>query len=545
MSIPERDVDVLVVGGGPTGLTAANLLGTLGISVLLVEQNASTSDEAKAISLDDESLRSLQLADLDRAVYEIIVPGTGTRYFGTRSQLLVHARGDANLRFGHPSKNAFPQPELERTLRHGLDRFSGVRQRFSTCAESIEQHPDHVEVQLRGVDDDSRETIRAAYVLACDGGRSTIRQLLGITMSGRSFDEVWLVVDALNDPHDQRYGMHHGDPERPHVIIPGRNGRCRYEFALRPGEGAAGEPPPFELVRDLLGRYRSVEPCDIERAINYRFNALLADTFRDHRCLVLGDAAHMMPPFAGQGLNSGVRDATNVCWKVASVLKGDASDALLDTYETERRPHAQAMIDLSVRLGKIVMTTDRRRAWLRDALVSAANRTRRGRRYFTEMRYRPATRFAAGAVVHLEDQPLHALVGRVLPQPHVLHGSGHERVRLDDVLGNGWSLLGINVTDADWSAVHQAGLPRGTEVDVVLDDRQAPDAEGRRGVADADGTLQRLLGDGRGRFVLVRPDRVVATTFSALEAEQVVEQLRVVGLGATQVPSGPDHHRSS
>lgn len=527
---------VLVVGGGPTGLAAGNLLGALGVSTLLVERNPVTSDDAKAISLDEESMRYLQMASLDRAIYPIIVPGTGTRYFGARGQALVHAGAAHSYRYGHPYKNPFAQPDFERVLREGLDRFPHVEQRFGTALVGLRQADDGVSVTLRA-DGRPDEQVAAGYVLACDGGRSTVRDFLGIDMLGRSFDDVWLVVDTLDDPHDQRFGMHHGDPRRPHVIVPGRDGRCRYEFRLLAGEGLAGQTPPFQLLRDLVGPYRSLDPCHVERAVTYRFHALMAETLRDRRCFLLGDAAHMMPPFAGQGLNSGLRDAANLCWKIAEVLQGRAHDALLDTYETERRPHAQAMIDVSVRLGDVVMTTDRRRALVRDVLVTAAMRTPPGRRYLREMRFRPPSRIEHGALARVGGAGPEHLVGLPLPQPRVLSGRAHELVRLDDVLGQGWATLGIDLAEPDWDSVQAAGLPAGVRVDVALDDRAARDRNGRAAITDADGALSAAVGELRGRLVLVRPDRVVAAVFDAVHAPAVAADLRKVGLEPPATPT--------
>ncbi|MHC3475208.1 bifunctional 3-(3-hydroxy-phenyl)propionate/3-hydroxycinnamic acid hydroxylase [Streptomyces sp. 7R007] len=518
---------VLVVGAGPTGLTAAHLLGSRGVRVLLVERNATTSDAAKAISLDDESLRTLQSAGgLDEAVYPILVPGTGTRYFGARGRPLVHARGTGDQRLGHPFKNPFAQPDLERVLREQLRRLPGVDVRFGTRLTALTQHPDRVRVSLRtGGEDGPVEELDVPYVLGCDGGRSTVRDLLAVPMHGRSFPDVWLVADTLEDTHDQRYGMHHGDPGRPVVIVPGRDGRCRYEFRLKPGECEAGAPPPFGLLRELLRPYREITPEQIERAVAYSFHALLADRLRDGRCFLLGDAAHMMPPFAGQGLNSGVRDAANLCWKIAEVVAGRAGDALLDTYDTERRPHARAVIDLSVRLGRIVMTTSRPRALLRDMLVRTAMHIRPARRYLTEMRYRPSARIREGVVVPT-DGAGSGLVGAMLPQPRVLHGPHHRPARLDDVLGQGWSLLGIGVSDTDWATAVRAGLPEATAVDVFLDDRTPRDRAGRTGIADADGRLDTLFAGLNGSFVLVRPDRFVAAVFAPDRAEYVGLTLR-------------------
>ena len=537
---PGPDPAVLIVGAGPTGLTAANLLGSLGVPVLLIERTPTTSDDAKAISLDDESLRTLQSAGVDQAIYPIIVPGTGTRYFDRNGRPLVHARGAEVLRFGHPFKNPFAQPDFERVLLDELRRWPSVQVRFGIELTGLSQEVDRVGVRVRqGATDGELERLDVGWVLGCDGGRSAVRDLCGVAMRGSSFPDVWLVVDTLADPHDQRYGMHHGDPARPHVIVPGRGGRCRYEFRLRDGECEPGTTPSLDLIRELLEPYREITADQVERAVAYRFHALLADRMRVGRCFLLGDAAHMMPPFAGQGLNSGIRDAANLSWKLADVISGTASEALLDTYDTERRPLAQAVIDLSVRLGRIVMTTDRGRAWARDQAVRAAMRTRRGRRYLSEMRFRPPTRLTAGAVVTLPHGP-QRLVGTLLPQPRVLHGDHHTIQRLDDVLGQRWSLLGIDLPDAVWTQADQALLPAGTQVDVALDDRAPRPRHGRTAIADLDRRLEAALYGLSGHFVLVRPDRIVAAVFRPADAEQVGEHLRRFRLsGHIATPAQP------
>lgn len=510
--------DVIVIGGGPVGLTTANLLGARGIRVVLVERNPTTSDDPKAISLDDESMRTLQQAELDVEVYPIIVPGTGTKYLDARGRTLVYARAGGDRPHGHPGKNPFAQPELERVLLHGLSRFPHVDVRLGTTLESFTSTDDGVRAALRHQGSTTPDHVSASYLLACDGGRSTVRGQLSIAMEGRSFPEVWLVIDALDDPHDERFGMHHGNPDRPHVIVPGRNGRCRYEFLLKPGEGTAGSTPSFSVIEMLLRPYRTVHPDQIERAVNYSFHALIAERFSTGRCFLLGDAAHMMPPFAGQGLNSGLRDAANLAWKIATVVNGDTDPTLLDTYDIERRPHARAMVDLSVRLRSIVMTTHRRRAMLRDVLVNTAMRFPRGRRYLGEMRFRPSAQIASGAVVRSHSRQAHARVGTMLPQPMVLQDGSNVPCRLDDILGSEWSTIGIGVTDDDWRHVGDAWLTVGMLVDVVVGDRAVSSRHGRRAVADVDGRLSAVTEQLAGLFLLIRPDRVIAAVFAPADA---------------------------
>ncbi|MFC9502776.1 bifunctional 3-(3-hydroxy-phenyl)propionate/3-hydroxycinnamic acid hydroxylase [Streptomyces sp. NPDC057002] len=518
---------VLVVGGGPVGLTVANLLAARGVPLVLVERNASTSDEAKAISLDDESLRTLQTAGLADKVLEIVVPGTGTRYYDRKGRSLFHARGPQAYRLGFPFKNQFAQPELERLLLDALKSRPEADVRFSTELVTLEEKADGtgVTATVRTPGNTESELLDASWVLACDGGRSSVRELCGIGMTGTSHDHVWLVADTVGDHHDERYGMHHGTPDRPTVIVPGRGGRCRYEFLLHAGEGAKGVQPDFETLRTLVAPYRSLAEDQVERCTAYTFNAVVADRWRDRHVLLLGDAAHMMPPFAGQGLNSGVRDAANLAWKIDDVWQGRARESLLDTYEAERRPHATAMVRYSERLGDIVMTTDRRRALLRDIAARTLLRTAPGRRYLTEMKFRPRARHQAGLIVGT-----HPLTGTQMPQPRVLVPPSLHPQLLDDMLGKSYALLGINVPDAAWRRFDGPRWPDGKlaikRIDVLLDDRLPPADGTREAVADADGRLEEALASARNRFVLVKPDRYIAAVMGPDDIPAVAAALR-------------------
>ncbi|MFE4174018.1 FAD-dependent monooxygenase [Streptomyces sp. NPDC056909] len=519
---------VLIVGGGPVGLTAANLLVARGVPVVLVERNAATSDEAKAISLDDESLRALQPDGLAQRVLDIVVPGTGTRYYDRRGRPLFHARGPRPYRLGHPFKNQFAQPELEKILLDELKSHPLADVRFATELRTVRERADGGGVTAglaaTGGDEDT-ELLDASWLLACDGARSSVRELCGIGMTGTSHRQVWLVADLTGDRHDERYGMHRGTPDRPTVIVPGRGGRCRYEFLLHPGEGEKGTTPGFETLRRLVAPYRTLDEDQVERCTAYTFNAVVADRWRLGHVLLLGDAAHMMPPFAGQGLNSGIRDAANLVWKVEQVWRGTAVASLLDTYEAERRPHATAVVRYSERLGEVVMTTSRARALVRDLTVRALLRVPAGRDYLTEMRFRPVARHRAGLVVG--DHPL---TGTQLPQPLVLVPPSLRPCPLDDALGESYALLGVDVTEAAWARFDTGDWPGGAldirRVDVLLGDR-LPSAGGRRAaVADADRGLEEALGAARNRFVLVKPDRYIAAVMGPDDIPAVAAVLR-------------------
>jgi 3-(3-hydroxy-phenyl)propionate hydroxylase len=506
---------VVVIGGGPSGMTLANLLGFAGIDVVLIERNPGTSDLPRAVSFDDESLRTFQGCGLEKEAYDLIMPGTGTKYYGADGKVLAYQRGPAHPRFGHPVKNPFSQPQFERMLHRGMERFANVEARFST--ELIDLQIDEERMAHLTISDaeGNRTQLTSSIVVGCDGGRSTVRELLGVNMIGTSLADPWLVIDALEDQHDERYAMHHCDPQRPYVIVPGRDGRCRYEFRLLPNE----DPEQFTdltSISRLLAPFRTIAPNQIERCTVYTFHALVAERWRDGPVILAGDAAHMMPPFAGQGLNSGVRDAHNLAWKIAAVIRGDAHQDLLDTYELERRPHAEATVALSVRLGQVMMSRHRTLAGVRDAALRAGMCVPAFRRYVTEGRFKPAPHYRSGAL--LSTDGISAVVGRPLPQPLVLLANGEQR-RLDDVLGSGFALVRLDPpADAPtlpvWGEPWNALAPR--VVNLLLGDR-APrgSAEGEIVVADIDGSLTSLLGPLRGQLLLIRPDRFVAAAWPA------------------------------
>ncbi|PWW60284.1 FAD-dependent monooxygenase [Actinokineospora spheciospongiae] len=525
-------VDVVICGAGPVGLTAAALLAARGVGVVVLEQRGGTSDEPKAISIDDEALRVYQQAGVVDRVLPVIVPGTGTRYHGRDGQVLFHARGPRPFRLAYPFKNPFAQPDLERALAAAVAAAPTADLRFDTRVTGFDQHPDRVTVHARTAT--APVAIDAAYVLGCDGGRSVTRLLQGVGMTGRSHDEVWLVVDTLDDPHTERFAMHHGDPDRPHVIVPGLGGRCRYEFRLFDGEGTPDREPPFDLIRRLLSRYRVITEDQVERAVNYRFNAVVADEWMIGRSFLLGDAAHMMPPFAGQGLNSGIRDAANLTWKIADVLAGRLDAGVLSSYHSERGPHALATVRLSERLGRVVMTTSRRVAARRDAVVARAVATDEGRAHLEEMRYRPALHYTDGLVVP-GDRP--ETVGVPVGQPLVFDTGTHRVRRLDDALGTGWAVLGVGTAEADWAAVEPVVRGLGAvAVRVVLGDDMP--RTGHRVLIDVDGALVRELADHAGRFALLRPDRVVAAAWPAGSSAETCA--RVLSWTPASNPTSPE-----
>jgi 3-(3-hydroxy-phenyl)propionate hydroxylase len=522
---------VLVVGAGPVGLAAGNVLGRLGIETRIVEREHKVAAEPRAVSIDDEAMRLLQWLGLADAAAPTVMPGTSTQYFGARGQRLARAHVPSPPPLGHPPKNPIDHGAFGRLLLDGLGACPGVEITFGAELVGIEAGSGDAVATVRTAEGD--HDLRARYVLGCDGGRSAVRKLAGIEMAGRSLDERWLVIDVLSDPHHERHAMHHGDPRRPHVVVPGGLGRCRYEFLLLPGEDDE-TATSFHMARRLLAAHRpDLSPEDVVRQRVYVFHALIAAKWRRGPVFLLGDAAHMMPPFAGQGLNTGLRDAANLAWKLAAVVRGELGPALLDSYERERRPHAEAMLRLSLRRGSIVMTTNRARAYARDAAATLVRRVPSLRRRLERLPLKPPARYTEGLVVRLGGSSEPGIAGTMLPQPRVLLADGRVR-RLDDLLGNWFALVAVEpaagvlegLTSAVWERIRPLRLR------LELDQSFPPVTEPGEPavVADADGLLARDLAAARGAVVVVRPDRFVLGVFRPEEEAAFVQRLFELGV---------------
>jgi len=354
-------VPVVIVGAGPTGLTAATLLGQYGVECLVLDRWASVYPQPRAVHLDDEIYRLLARMGVAEQFAAITRPCHGLRLLDRDLRVLAEfRRGTATGRHGYPEANMFDQPVLEGVLRANLARYPSVTVRGSSeVTDVIQDGASRVRVEvtdrLTGRDD----SILADYVLGCDGANSLIRATIGACLQDLHLEQRWLVVDVDTDADlGQWEGVHQlCDPYRAGTYMRVGATRYRWEFRLRSGESADDFDDPARL-HPLISPWTGDVPVDrlrVVRLAEYTFRARLADRWRDRRVFLLGDAAHLTPPFIGQGLGAGMRDAANLAWKLVGVLDGTLPERVLDTYQAERKPHARALIRLA-RLVGMAMT---------------------------------------------------------------------------------------------------------------------------------------------------------------------------------------------
>lgn len=488
------DCDVLICGLGPVGQLLALLLGRLGVETIAVDEAHEPYDLPRAAVVDDEVLRIFQAAGVDEQILADAQVQRAVSYVTARGHTIQVFDMDQG-ELGHPPLVSIHQPSMERTMVAALDGVDTVELRWGRRVETIDRGAEQVTAWIRPVEGSRAQPLSARYLVACDGARSAVRGRLQIPFGGSTFAQRWLVVDAQVDRPIAKVPHPHfvGDTGRPIVTLPLSPGRHRWEWMLHPGEDEVRLLDPAR-IRELLQPWLTDERVEVERAVVYTFHARTAERWRAGRVLLAGDAAHVMPPFVGQGFSSGARDAGNLAWKLDAVLSG-ASQRLLDTYDTERRPHVTSMQKLAVQWGGVVQTARPLVGLFRDAVVEALDRT--GALDWIQERAKPLPTFGDGAFAWRPNRlPFQRSVGSLFPQPD----------RLDDRLGRGWAVVARSPGAA--TAWRDAG------VHVVEDE------------------ANEWLLDRGARWVLLRPDRFVFACGRDAELPQALHALRTtVGAG--------------
>jgi 3-(3-hydroxy-phenyl)propionate hydroxylase len=425
---PSEPCDVALIGLGPTGATLASLLGRAGHRVRVIERDAEVYQLPRAVHFDHEVMRIFQSIGASEAILPHTRLISDYRFLNADRELLLGGEiGGPRSDQGWAVDYMFHQPSLERVLRDMAEEQPTVEVAYGCELAGLEQDADGATVRVRGPEGEA--SLRARFVVGCDGAGSATRRAVGLELEDLGFDEPWVVVDLRGAKGLPDHCIQLCDPARPTTLVPGAHDFYRFEFMLRPGEGEEMNRP--EKIRELLEPWLDPDSVELVRAAVYRFHAVVAREWRRGRVAIAGDAAHQTPPFLGQGMCAGIRDAANLAWKLDLVLRGRADAALLDTYGSERSPHVRAFIQTAIDLGRIICTQDPEVARVRDAELLA----REDRGNIVPILPDPGPGCLQGG----RAQGVHPRVGRLAPQPRVRQGDGE--ARLDDVTGQGFRLV--------------------------------------------------------------------------------------------------------
>ncbi|HNP56232.1 MAG TPA: bifunctional 3-(3-hydroxy-phenyl)propionate/3-hydroxycinnamic acid hydroxylase [Gordonia sp. (in: high G+C Gram-positive bacteria)] len=481
---------VVIVGGGPTGITAAILLALQGVPSLVIERWEDIYPQPRAVHLDDEVYRILGKLGVADEFAAISRPALGLQIIDSDHQVLARFQRDPNNEpNGYPQANLFDQPDLERILRNRLAELPLATLRSGAEVISLTRQPDtdEITVDVRDMSTGAVDQINTCFVLGCDGANSLVRTAIGSTMEDLHFEQHWLVIDVDTEAELEQWGgVHQLSDKRAGTYMRIGPTRHRWEFQLLPGEDATD----FENLDQLLPLIKpwtgSVDgsQLNIVRCAGYTFRAQIADSWRSGGVFLLGDAAHLTPPFIGQGMGAGLRDAYNLAWKLSAVLHGcRRPEEVLDSYQAERRPHALALIRNAVLIGFAMTGGGIAGQLFRAAALPRVSRMPGLGRAATTSE---TPRLHKSELISRRRHP-RALEGRLCPNARI-----DQQLRVDDV-GTLYAVITVDDLEPDDLQYWTAFPARIVRVDI-------------------DSTLGRWLKRGRSRAALIRPDSIVRTT---------------------------------
>lgn len=506
-SLGTVDVDVVIVGYGPVGVTAANYLGQAGISTLVLEKDQSLYIRARAVTVNDWTLRIFQdfgLADTLKQDMDV----TRALVWKTYKNKTIFRVAIPESGLSHPGAMQIYQPKMEAGLRRRVEDLGSVEVRYGHAMKALRQDEHGVTLDVEPVDGEQYQ-VRAQYVIGSDGGSSRVRTQIDTTMIGTTRKRRWLIIDAevLSWWPNCNEMVFWSDPVRPVVDIPLAQGNHRWEIPLNEGESDEDFADESRIWERLNAIGITESNVKILGWAFYNHHVRHADRWRDGRVVLLGDAAHLMPPWAGQGMQSGIRDAQNIAWKIRGILADQLDPQILDTYQTERAPHVAAMTDMAVKLGFLIENDDARLNAVRNTVGPVLMRIPA-----ITAKLAPSlagNKFMDGWVTG-SPGPKNAL-GKMAPQPMV-NSTTCRSYRLDELLGQGFVALGLDKDPREAMSAEEASQwdRLGTRFLTV---RGTTGVQGRPDdIIDHTGALRAWMGKYRATVIVLRPDRFVAAT---------------------------------
>ncbi len=489
--------DVAIVGFGPTGAVAAGLLGLQGIRTFVCDELTEVYDKPRAIALDHEIMRVFQQLGIAQALEPFTEPFTNSEFYGVDGQLIKCMSTVAPpYPLAFTPSLVFTQPAMEAVLRQRVSSMPSVQVDLGQKVTGLHQSDNAVTLTVTDAQGQIRQ-VSARYLIACDGASSFVRKQVGIELQDLGFDEPWLVVDVLINDKGlaklPKVSVQYCEPQRPCTYVIGPKNHRRWEIALNPGEDPKAMATPAATWQ-FLSRWLQPDEATLWRQASYRFHALVAKDWRRDRIFLAGDAAHQQPPFLGQGMCQGIRDAANLSWKMADVVQARARDALLDSYCTERKGHVTELTSRIKGIGQLVGQRDVQKARERDARLLAE--------CGGQVQPMPRQNVQPALVGGCLDASGHEAVGTLFPQAWIEQAAGS--VRMDDLLGCGWRLLLQANADAAWT---QAAAHAHPNLPIQVQGLNAP------GFQESSGVLASWFERMACKAALVRPDHYVYGAF--------------------------------
>ena len=352
-----KEFDVTIVGLGPAGGTLANLLAMHDFSILILDREKSFYPLPRAVHFDDEIMRVFQTIGITKEFLKHTIINKGTKFVNSKDKVILDwPRPKKITDNGWYPSYRFHQPDLEKKLRKKLKNYKKVLIEQNSEVIKIQNSKNHVDITYLNINNHKEYLLRSKYVIGCDGANSITRKQMKTKMDNLGFTQKWAVVDLIlkkkkNNLPDRT--IQYSNPKQPATYCRNVGRRRRWEFAIKKNHSdkkVLSENYIWNFLKPWLNKSEAI----IERKTIYTFESAIARKWRKGRVFIAGDAAHLMPPFMGQGMCAGIRDASNLAWKIANCIRNKFDEKLLNTYQSERSLNVKEYIETTMRMGEFV-----------------------------------------------------------------------------------------------------------------------------------------------------------------------------------------------